>query len=251
MHNKKEVIAGITLLAVALIMGASYVSYFGGVNFREVGSYEREVYALTNFGLTDPEQNDCSSLKDKGSANSYPISISYTVSDVFGAREKIRELSKGHGGTLVYDNYNNYPAYGGETSNQENASFTIQFDEIKPEFLSVLSDSLKGMGAVETSYNYTGDNSSDMYAYSPYSSCVDQFDILKTNIHLLGVLTRELQNEHDTKSVLYLSQAVSDQKNLVRSNVTTLNGYFLALGKPQITINLASPINPLPVPMMY
>ena len=251
MHNKREVIAVVTLLAVALIMGASYVGYFGNANFREVGSNEKEVYSLTNFGLTDPEQIDCSSLKDNKTSNNYPIIIAYTVSDVFGAREKIRELSKGYGGTLVYDTYNNYPAYGGETSNQENASFTIDFVEIKPEFLSELRDSLNGMDAVETSYNYTGDNSGDMYAYSPYASCVEQFDILKANTHLLGVLARELQNEFDTKFVLYMSQSVSDQKYLVRSNVLTLNSYFLGSRKPQITINLASPIDSSPVPVMY
>ncbi|HEY4513101.1 MAG TPA: hypothetical protein VJH06_01125 [Candidatus Paceibacterota bacterium] len=206
-------------------------------------SNKKKNYSLSDLGVAPLVKSDCSSFKDKEASS--PVTISFDVPNVSSMREKIMGLIEKHKGHITSDSFNSYPGSFEPgmppASSQDELSINATFEKSQAEFLTELSNLVKSVGGTDTNYNYT-DGSKYAYGYgtgySSYSSCNEMLQFVQADMLQLEVLIKALKEEHDPSNISLLSQAISNVKTTLQTDVNSLNDFFSAPDKPSVNISV-------------
>jgi hypothetical protein len=200
----------------------------------------KKEYSYIDLGVTPPKETDCSILKNKNAIT--PVSLTASVSNVTATREKLKKLIVTYEGNITKDSFSSYPVSisNGQAHTTDNFEMTIEFKKNQTEFLAELSELLKNSNVDTLYYNY-GNSPYDI-SHSPYSQCVDTFEIVKNNRLHLEVLTKALRREKRPENISMLIKSIHEVTSTLESNITSLNNLLIISDIPSVTI-VVNPAN--------
>ena len=235
MNNTNKVVYVIIVVLAIVAVGACYS--LGISKYKLTPSPVQsgnKTYTFTELGVQEVSLADCDVFKKQ--TTNYPLSVSFTIKDVAGARSKVKDLASKYNADVTYDNMNSYPGQ----SYQDSASLTFSIKEGLDKFNQELNALIKTMGGDTSNYSY---QSNYGYGSTPYNSCQTSFQTVMTDKTQLEILTNAMLMEKDPQRLATISQSVATTKTTLQNDISSFTETNRTSSTPSISVSISAPYN--------